>query len=204
MSQRKEPWGIVFLTFVLFVWGFFFFVFCLVHLSILVGCDCRFPSWPVWSPRFSKLRLSKRGGLGQQPLPVLAPSVLSADGPASNTSSSSSGIGGVGTGSDGPETMATLRCPSYSNHTSPLSRPHSSWRPISPLAVGRPQPLGLTASKPPPVVPVRPIVAPAAAAAVPTPHESSLGHSRYSIRHHPTLVCFWGFFFCCCCFRLVV
>ncbi|XP_046643512.1 uncharacterized protein LOC124328730 isoform X1 [Daphnia pulicaria] len=145
----------------------------------------RFPSWPVWSPRFSKLRLSKRGGLGQQPLPVVAP----ADGPASNTSSSSSGIGGSGgvgnIGSDGPE--ARLQSFNTGNHTSPLVRPHISWRPISPLAVGRPQPLGLTALKPPPSpsadVPLRSLIPPsatvaAAAAVIPPPHESSLGHSR--------------------------
>ncbi len=159
----------------------------MVHLSIVVGYDCRFPSWPVWSPRFSKLRLSKRGGLGQQPLPVMAPTVmlLSADGPASNTSSSSSGIGGSGGvgSSDGPE--ARLHCQSFNsgNHTSPLSRPHSSWRPISPLAVGRPQPLGLTALIPPSPsdVPLRSLIPPAAAAVVnPLPHESSLEHSRYS------------------------
>ena len=155
--------------------------------------DCRFPSWPVWSPRFSKLRGSKRGGLGHQPLPIVAPSalLLSADGPASNTSSSSSGIGGSSGGGDVPETMATLHSHSYksNNQTSPLPRPHCSWKPISPLAIGgRPQqPLGLTALKPPSPsdVPLRSLIPPATVAAVaaviiPTPHESSLGHARYS------------------------
>lgn len=178
-------WGIVFLIFVLFAGLFFFFLF--FFGPFVDRCwlgDCRFPSWPVWSPRFSKLRLSKRGGLGQQPLPVVAP----ADGPASNTSSSSSGIGGSGgvgnIGSDGPE--ARLQSFNTGNHTSPLVRPHISWRPISPLAVGRPQPLGLTALKPPPSpsadVPLRSLIPPSAtvAAAIPPPHESSLEHSRYS------------------------
>lgn len=160
--------------------------------------DCRFPSWPVWSPRFSKLRVSKRGGLGHHPLPVVAPSVLllSADGPSSNTSSSSSGIGGsggVGIGGDVPETttMVTLRSHSYNsnNQTSPLPRPHCSWKPISPLAVGRQQPLGLTALKlpSPSDVPLRSFVPPATVAAVaaviiPIPHDESslVGHARYS------------------------
>ena len=185
----------------------FFFVF---FLSGVFRCcpfvdpysyDCRFPSWPVWSPRFSELRVSKRGGLGHHPLPVVAPSVLllSADGPSSNTSSSSSGIGGnggVGIGGDVPETttMVTLRSHSYNsnNQTSPLPRPHCSWKPISPLAVGRQQPLGLTAFKlpSPSEVPLRSFIPPATVAAVaaviiPIPHdESSLGHARYSWRHH--------------------
>ena len=152
--------------------------FVFVHLSILVG---RFPSWPVWSPRFSKLRVSKRGGLGHQPPLVNAPpvSLLSADG--SNNSSSSSGIGGSG---GVPEMTNNLY--SSNNQTSPLCRPHCSWKPISPLAVGRPQqPLGLTALKPPSDDPIRSLIPPAtvsavAAVIIPTPHESSLGHARYS------------------------
>ncbi|KAK4019712.1 hypothetical protein OUZ56_001723 [Daphnia magna] len=73
------------------------------------------------------------------------------------------------------------------SHTSPvLPRPHTNWRPISPLAINRPQPLGLTALKlPSPDVPLRSLVPPATVAAVaaiviPSPHESSLGHSRYT------------------------
>ncbi|XP_032779154.1 uncharacterized protein LOC116917687 isoform X1 [Daphnia magna] len=140
----------------------------------------RFPSWPVCSPRLSALRLSKRGGLGHQPLPIIAPpvSLVSAEELACNISS---GFGGGDGG--GPETV-TIRCQSCS-HTSPvLPRPHTNWRPISPLAINRPQPLGLTALKlPSPDVPLRSLVPPATVAAVaaiviPSPHESSLGHSR--------------------------
>ncbi|KAI9564235.1 hypothetical protein GHT06_007973 [Daphnia sinensis] len=137
----------------------------------------RFPSWPVWSPRLSALRLSKRGGRGHQPLPIIAPpvSLVSAEELACNISSGG-GDGG------GPETI-TIRCQSCS-HTSPVPRPHTNWRPISPLAINRPQPLGLTALKlPSPDVPLRSLVPPATVAAVaavviPIPHESSLGHSR--------------------------
>ncbi len=142
---------------------FFHFV---SHSSILVRYDCRFPSWPVWSPRLSKQRLP-------QPLPVIAPSVklLPADGPVSNTSS---GNGGVRIGSDGPETSR--------DQTSSLS--HSNRRPTSLLSVGRPQPLGLTALKSPSPsdVPLRLLIPPATVTAVilPSPHESSLRHSRYS------------------------
>ncbi|XP_059353518.1 uncharacterized protein LOC130692606 isoform X2 [Daphnia carinata] len=139
----------------------------------------RFPSWPVWSPRLSALRLSKRGGPGHQPLPIIAPpvSLVSAEELACNISS---GIGGGDGG--GPETI-TIRCQSCS-HTSPVPRPHTNWRPISPLAINRPQPLGLTALKlPSPDVPLRSLVPPATVAAVaaiviPFSHESSLGHSR--------------------------
>lgn len=133
------------------------------HSSILVRYDCRFPSWPVWSPRLSKQA---------QPLPVIAPSVklLPADGP-------SSGIGGsvVGIGNDGPETRRDHTMNSFT---------HSNRRPTSLLSVGRPQPLGLTALKPPSPsdVPLRFLIPPATVAAVilPSPHESSLRHSRYS------------------------
>ncbi|KAK4019711.1 hypothetical protein OUZ56_001723 [Daphnia magna] len=161
-----------------FCWFFFGFFFGSICRSLL--CGCRFPSWPVCSPRLSALRLSKRGGLGHQPLPIIAPpvSLVSAEELACNISS---GFGGGDGG--GPETV-TIRCQSCS-HTSPvLPRPHTNWRPISPLAINRPQPLGLTALKlPSPDVPLRSLVPPATVAAVaaiviPSPHESSLGHSR--------------------------
>lgn len=142
---------------------FFHFV---SHSSILVRYDCRFPSWPVWSPRLSKQRLP-------QPLPVIAPSVtlLSDDGPVSNTSS---GNGRVGIGSDGPETRRDQTMNSFT---------HSNRRPTSLLPIGRPQPLGLTALKTlPSDVPLRFLIPPDTVTAVilPSPHESSLRHSRYS------------------------
>ncbi|XP_046636985.1 protein FAM102A-like isoform X2 [Daphnia pulicaria] len=125
----------------------------------------RFPSWPVWSPHLSKQRLP-------QPLPVIAPSVtlLPADGPVSNTSS---GNGGVGIGSDGPETRRDHTMNSFT---------HSNRRPTSLLPIGRPQPLGLTALNhlSPSDVPLRFLIPPATVAAVilPSLHEISSRHSR--------------------------
>ena len=157
--------------------SFFFFAYTNFLVSLFLFCPydgccvCRFPSWPVWSPRFSKLRLSKRGGVGQ-PGPVV--SLLADDGPASNTSSASSGIGGGGGDGGGPD---AIRCQSCS-HTSPLAGGPRNWRPISPLA-GRPP----THGPPKPPSPDAPslvfTLSPATAAANPS-HESSLGHSRYN------------------------
>lgn len=156
---------------------FLVFVFILFRLDSLLfpfahpRVRCRFPSWPVWSPRFSKLRLSKRGDVSQPPSVV---SFMSADGPISNKSSSSSGIGGDG----GPDAIRP--------NTSPMAScvGPRNWRPISPLAC-RPTTLKPPSPDGPPRVPLSPA---AAASVIPPTLEFSLGHSRYHYVTRPTLV----------------
>ncbi len=153
----------MFLNFVLLaIWVFATLFDLFVSLACFFVLLCRFPSWPVWSPRFSKLRLSKRGGSG-------VPAGPPANTPLSNNPTALP----VDSFSDPVE---PVRCRSCSR-VSPLM-----WRPLSPLS-GRPTGVPLIPSS-------DLLITPAAAAAallvsgsalIPS-HDSSGGHSRYNIK----------------------
>ena len=98
------------LFFCLFFFGWLFSVF---KIPARTGKK-RFPSWPVWSPRFSKLRLSKRG-----------------DGIVSSTSPSSAGIGGG-------DADTPVRPPRNWRPISPLACRPDSLMP-APTTVAKPQ-----------------------------------------------------------------
>lgn len=171
------------------------FLFIILSAALL----CRFPSWPVWSPRFSKLRLSKRGGGGggifgggahlpATPSSLTPPLVID-----HNTATNSNPITISTVAAGGELTQEPVRCHSCStSRTSPLLSVQR-WLPKSPLAAAaaiRP-----ISSKPPSphVVPLMPREArhhhhsapPASCTtsnnmAHPLHESSIMAHSRYS------------------------
>lgn len=145
----------------LFGFATLFYLFCLDGMFFCSFILCRFPSWPVWSPRFSKLRLSKRGGSGVPAGPP--PNIPLSNNPTAPPADSFS------------DPVEPVRCHSCSR-VSPLM-----WRPLSPLT-GRPTGGPLNPS---PDLLITPAAAAAAllvsgSALIPS-HDSSGGHSRYNI-----------------------
>jgi len=169
-----------------FLFGFFWFSFLLLVLRCL-GALRRLPSWPVWSPRFSKFRLSAR-------LPQLFKS-----------------SGHVGSESPVPCCCSESRCHS-SSRSCPVQATSVSHRlcpaiPVSPALAYRdrgdvaaasvgctktsPRPHRFTSS-PPDGVGSR-SQQPSAPATSMTMHEFSLGHSRYLARNSINPHLFWAF-----------
>lgn len=161
----------VFKFVLLAIWVLQRFFICLSRRHVFCSFVlCRFPSWPVWSPRFSKLRLSKRGGSG---VPA---------GPPANTPLSNNPTALPADSFSDP--VEPVRCRSCSR-VSPLM-----WRPLSPLS-GRPTGGPLIPS---PDLLITPAAAAAAllvsgSALIPS-HDSSGGHSRYNIIGLFFFVCF--------------
>ena len=162
----------------MFLFGFFWFSFLLLVLRFL-GALRRLPSWPVWSPRFSKFRLSARlpqlfkssGHVGSESAvpcccsesrchsssrscPVQATSVSHRLRPSSPVSPA------LGYRDRGDVAAASIGCPK----TSPLIHPHR-------FSSSPPDGVGSRSQQP---------TAPATSM---TMHEFSLGHSRYLARN---------------------